>query len=202
MLVKVLSWLKPVAGAIVILALLQVTGLLSSVSYYAQSAVLMTGVRNASAKPVKNPEDFNYDFTIKNFKGERVNVADHKGKVIFLNVWATWCGPCRAEMPTIESLYQKMDTTGVVFIMLSVDKDGDTEKIQKYISKYKYTFPVYQPSGYLTSQLNVPSIPTTLIISKSGKVVAKEVGSTNFDTNKFRKFLEAQLKEESQTPKK
>lgn len=75
--------------------------------------------------------------------------------------------------------------------MLSIDKDRDEPKVGAYINKYKYTFPVYRPSGYLTSQLDIPSIPTTFIISKDGMVVSKEVGTTNFDTSKFKKFLES-----------
>ncbi len=189
MLKKVFDWLKPVAGAIIILALLQATGLLSSVSLFTQTALLKIGIRNADARVMRKPEPFDYNFALRNKAGERVNFDQYKGKVIFLNLWATWCGPCRAEMPTIQSLYEKMDSTKVVFVILSVDQDRDEPKIASYLDKYRYTFPVYRPSGYLTSQLDVPGIPTTFIINKEGKIVSKEVGATNFDTAKFRKFL-------------
>lgn len=162
---------------------------MGSVSYYAQSALLMTGVRNANVTSIKKVEPFDYNFTLRTPTGSRVKVDQFKGKVIFLNVWATWCGPCRAEMPTIQSLYEKVDTTKVKFVILSVDRDSDEPKIAKYINQYKYTFPVYRPSGTLTSQLDVPGIPTTFIIDKKGNIVSKEVGATNFDTSKFRKFL-------------
>jgi thiol-disulfide isomerase/thioredoxin len=187
---KIFQWFKPFLMAFIILAALQVTGLLSSVSFFAQSALLKTGIRNASAKEMRNPEPFDYNFTLRNTAGERVTFDQYKGKVIFLNLWATWCGPCRAEMPTIQGLYEKMDSTEVVFVMLSIDRDRDESKIASYINKFQYSFPVYRPSGYLTSQLDIPSIPTTLVISKEGKIVSKEVGATNFDTSKFKKFLE------------
>ena len=74
--------------------------------------------------------------------------------------------------------------------MLSLDKDADTQKIVDYMKAKGFTFNAYQPSGYLTKQLNVPSIPTTFVISRDGKIVRKEVGATNYDTSKFRKFLE------------
>lgn len=189
MAIKVLNWLKPILGAAILIAVLQVTGLMSSVSYYTQSAMLKIGIRNASAKPLKNPEDFDYNFTLRNNAGERISFDKYKGKVVFLNVWATWCGPCRMEMPTIQALYEKLDTAGVEFVILSVDRDSDEPKIAKYIKQYSYTFPVFRPSGTLTSQLDVPGIPTTLIINKEGKIVGKEVGATNFDTPKFKKFL-------------
>lgn len=176
--------------AVIVLAVLQATGLLSSVSVFTQTALLKTGIRNASPEELRKPEPFDYNFTVRNTAGERIKFEEYKGKVVFLNIWATWCGPCRAEMPTIQGLFEKMDSTKVEFVMLSIDKDKDEPKVGAYIGKYKYTFPVYRPSGYLTAQLNVPSIPTTFIINKEGNVVGKEIGTTNFDTAKFRKFLE------------
>lgn len=189
MFAKVFNWFKPLIAAFILLAFLQVTGLLSSVSYYSQSALLATGLRDASTSALKKTEPFDFNFTIKDLKGERVSFEQYKGKVVFLNVWATWCGPCRVEMPSIQKLYEKMDTTGVAFVILSIDRDSDKAKIDAYVAKYKYTFPVFQPSGELTSQLDLPSIPTTFVINKEGHIVAKEVGTTNFDTAKFRKFL-------------
>lgn len=187
---KVFQWIKPILMAVIVLAVLQMTGLLSSVSYFTQTALLKTGIRNASTEEMRKPEPFDYDFTVRNTAGERIKFEEYKGKVVFLNLWATWCGPCRAEMPTIQSLYEKMDSTKVEFVMLSIDRDRDEAKVGAYIEKYKYTFPVYRPSGYLTSQLDIPSIPTTFIINKEGMIVGREVGTTNFDTAKFRKFLQ------------
>jgi thiol-disulfide isomerase/thioredoxin len=189
MLKRILSWLKPVLGALILILLLQVTGLMSSVSFYAQTALLKTGIRNANAKSLKNPEPFDFNFSLRSLDGKRIPFERYKGKVVFLNLWATWCGPCRAEMPTIQSLYETVDTTAVKFVILSIDRDSDEAKVGKYISQSGYTFPVYRPSGYLTSQLNIDYIPTTFIINKEGKIVSKEVGGTNFDTAKFRKFL-------------
>lgn len=190
MLKKLLEIIKPLAAAALLLGFLHFTGLLGSVSYVAQSAILKTGALNADASSIRDPENFDFNFTVKSSDGKKINFDQFKGKVVFLNLWATWCGPCRAEMPGIESLYKKSDSANVVFVMLSVDKVEDTPKIARFIDKYQYSFPVYQPSGYLTEQLNVPAIPTTFIISKSGKVVSKEVGATHFDTAKFRKFLD------------
>ncbi|MEI9920100.1 MAG: TlpA disulfide reductase family protein [Bacteroidota bacterium] len=186
---QILSWLKPLLGAFILITLLQVTGLMGSVSSYAQSALLKTGVRNAKAKTLKNAETFDFNFTIRDLNGKRVPFEKYKGKVIFLNLWATWCGPCRGEMPTIQSLYEKVDTSAVKFVILSIDRDSDEAKVGKFVSQYNYTLPIYRPSGYLTKQLDVDYIPTTLIISKEGKIVSKEIGGTNFDTAKFRKYL-------------
>jgi thiol-disulfide isomerase/thioredoxin len=189
MLQRILSWLKPIVAAFILIALLQVTGLMASVSYYAQSALIRTGIRSAGTETLKTPESFDFNFTVRNSAGERIKFEEYKGKVVFLNLWATWCGPCRAEMPTIQSLYQKMDTTKIKFVILSIDRDADEPKVGKYIEKYKYTFPVYRPSGSLTEQLDIPYIPATFIINKEGQIVRKEVGGMDYDTQKFRKFL-------------
>jgi thiol-disulfide isomerase/thioredoxin len=192
---KIIKFLKPWAGAVLIVAALHFTGLLSSISFLAQSAILKTGLMNASAETVKEDIDFNYDFQIKDLNGNRLDFRQFENKVVFLNLWATWCGPCRAEMPTIQKLYEKMkDDSNVAFVMLSIDKDKDLPKVIRYLKDKEYTFNGYMPSGYLTEQLNVPSIPTTFVISKEGKILTKEVGTTNFNTNRFYKFL----KEESE----
>lgn len=190
---EILKFLKPWAGAVVVVVVLHFTGLLSSISFLAQSAILQTGLMNASVELPEETIAFDYDFTIKDLNGNRVEFSQFKDKVIFLNLWATWCGPCRAEMPTIQKLYDKMkDDPNVQFVMLSLDKDNDLPKVVRYLKDKNYTFSGYMPSGYLTQQLNVPSIPTTFVISKKGTVVAKEVGTTNFNTDKFYKFLKAE----------
>ena len=192
---RIIKFLKPWAGAVLIVAALHFTGLLSSISFLAQSAILKTGLMNASAETVTEDIDFNYDFQIKDLNGNRLDFRQFENKVVFLNLWATWCGPCRAEMPTIQKLYEKMNgDPNVAFVMLSIDKDKDLPKVIRYLKDKEYTFNGYMPSGYLTEQLNVPSIPTTFVISKEGKILTKEVGTTNFNTNRFYKFL----KEESE----
>lgn len=187
------KFIKPWAGAVLIVVFLHFTGLLSSISFFAQSAILQTGLMDASIKPLEEGTDFNYDFTIKDLNGNKINFDKFKDKVVFLNLWATWCGPCRAEMPTIQKLYDKMaDDPNVVFVMLSIDKDKDLSKVVRYLKDKSYSFNAYMPSGYLTEQINVPNIPTTFIISKNGKIISKEIGTTNFNTNRFYKFLKAE----------
>lgn len=159
----------------------------------AQSAILQTGLMNANAEAAEESLDFNYEFRIKDLEGNKIEFSQFKNKVVFLNLWATWCGPCRAEMPTIQKLYEKMaDDPNVVFVMLSIDKDKDLPKVVRYLQDKAYSFGGYMPTGYLTEQLNVPSIPTTFIISKKGTILSKEVGTTNFNTNRFYKFLKAE----------
>ncbi|MFM6344186.1 MAG: TlpA disulfide reductase family protein, partial [Dolichospermum sp.] len=164
----VFSWIKALASAVLVILLLKYTGLFSYVTQATQSVAIETGLLDASTE-AKEKEEFDYDFTIKNLNGETLSFEHYKGKVIFLNLWATWCGPCKVEMPAIQKLYESVGSDSIVFVMLSIDRERDQYKVLKYIQEKAYTFPVFLKSGDLTDQLNVPAIPTTFIIGKNGK---------------------------------
>ncbi|MBS1952251.1 MAG: TlpA family protein disulfide reductase [Bacteroidetes bacterium] len=174
---------------LLIIPLLYVTGALTEISSFTQRAVIQAGFVNASPTSTERQEAFDYDFTIKDLAGNKIDFSTYKGKTIFLNLWATWCPPCRSEMPSIQKVFDTIDKTKIEFVMLSLDKDGQLDKVKKYVAKNEFTFPVFMPSGYLSEQLNVPSIPTTFVISPQGNIVYKEIGMRNYNTPKFMKFL-------------
>jgi thiol-disulfide isomerase/thioredoxin len=186
---RIYSVIQPWLTVAVILVFLKLTGLLNGVSVLTNTALLSTGIMDADPEANRKDELFDYNFQIKDLKGNKVDISEFKNKVIFLNMWATWCGPCRAEMPAIQKLYDSVANEKIVFVMLSLDKDEHQPKIVSYIKDKEFRFPVYQPTGYLPKQLQVPSIPTTLIISPDGKIKMKKVGTANYNTEKFRKFL-------------
>lgn len=183
---------KPWLTAIALILFLRYTGLLSAVTDLAGNTMLMTGAMDYEPE-VLEKENFDYNFSIKDLQGNKIDFAQYKGKVIFLNLWATWCGPCRYEMPSIESLYSSIENKDkIVFVMLSMDKDENRSKVIRYIQDQEFSFPAYMPSGYLPAQLQeVTSIPTTFVISPDGKIVSKKVGAANYDTTRFKKFLES-----------
>ncbi len=177
------SW--GIIGAIFLV--LYLTGLHTQVAAFAQRAILSTGLITADTEISDNTEDADFDFQLKNLNGEVVNLSDYKGKVIFLNIWATWCPPCIAEMPGIQSLYEKVDKDKIVFVMLSTD--NSEEKARKFIQKKGFTFPVFMAAGRVPNVYRVPSIPSTFVISPEGKIVSKEVGMANYDKKSFINFL-------------
>ena len=134
-------------------------------------------------------KDFDYNFELKDLNGKRFSARDYKGKVLFLNIWATWCGPCRSEMPGIQKLYESTASDNIVFVMLSVDRKGDEVKVASYVKANKYSFPVLMPTGTLPEMLDVPTIPTTFIVGKDGKLVEHKVGSSNYNTDRYKKLL-------------
>lgn len=184
-------FLKPWISTAILILLLHYTGLLSAISYVTGRALMYTGIMDASAREPAILSTFDYDFNIRDLNGNVRSANDFRGKTLFLNIWATWCAPCRMEMPSIQSLYSQVDTTQIVFVMLSVDKPGDLGKIKTYVREKEFTFPVYTPAGSLPSLLQVNSIPTTMVIAPDGRVVSSEAGATNYDTRKFRKFLKS-----------
>jgi thiol-disulfide isomerase/thioredoxin len=188
---KALKTIKPVATAIVIVLILKWTGALSGISYLTSSAILQTGVMDASVNSSADLKDkpFDYNFLVYDLQGKPVDFQSFKGKTIFLNLWATWCGPCRVEMPSIQELYNKVDTSKVVFVMLSLDVEENKDKITRFVADKKYTFPVYRAGDYLPEPIQVTTIPTTFVVSADGMIVSKKVGAANYDTTKFLKFL-------------
>jgi thiol-disulfide isomerase/thioredoxin len=128
-----------------------------------------------------------------NLAGQPVSLESLKGKVIFLNIWATWCAPCIAEMPNIQNLYKKVGSDKIAFVMLSVDQGG-LDKVKKFIDRKGFTFPVYLAAGELPLEFDTGALPTTYIISPAGNIVKTQEGMAEYDTPAFRKYLEGLAK--------
>jgi thiol-disulfide isomerase/thioredoxin len=171
---------------------LRYSGIMSGISSVTQSAILKTGLMDASPDVTIPKKGFDYDFTLLDANQKPVDMTAYKGKTIFLNLWATWCGPCRAEMPSIQSLYGKVDHSRIEFVMLSLDQQDRFKKVPAYITKQGFTFPVFYPQGELPDLLQVRTIPSTFVINPKGEVVYAEAGTANYDTEKFKKFLDEQ----------
>jgi len=126
-------------------------------------------------------------------KDEAENVFDFestKGKVVFINFWATWCPPCIAEMPSIQALYNDYKDK-VVFLFVTNDRYND---INKFLDKHDYTFKVYNPVTSNSSLFEVKSIPRTFLIDKNGKIIIDESGAANWDSDKVRATIDGLLK--------
>jgi thiol-disulfide isomerase/thioredoxin len=190
---KLISIWKAIRPWIIMLAIFMVlrsTGMLAGISYVTGTLLLKTGAMNANTEEPVVVKSFNYNFKIKDLNGAVIDFKEFKGKTIFLNVWATWCGPCRVEMPSIQKLYDKVDKENIVFIMLAVDNRKHFDKVVNFVKEKEYTFPVYVPHEFLPDQLMVRTIPTTFVINGEGKIATKETGAANYDTEDFKKFLE------------
>lgn len=176
-----------------IIAVLFLTGLHTEVFGFIQRAVLKTGLLNPDIEetkadegvPVRPAADFRMNLI--NSKGTKVSMADLRGKVIFLNLWATWCPPCIAEMPGINGLYNEVKDEGIVFLMLSLDKDF--QKAKDFNKKKEYDFEVYTLDGGIPPMYNSQSIPTTYVIDKEGQLALTHEGMADYSNKEFKIFL-------------
>jgi thiol-disulfide isomerase/thioredoxin len=116
--------------------------------------------------------------------GKTVDLASLKGKVVFINFWATWCPPCIAEMPSINALYGKFkDNENVAFLM--VDVDGNYQKSDSFMKKHHYALEVVSPVGEIPPVFMQGAIPTTVILDKEGKLVYRQEGAADYFSTKM-----------------
>lgn len=129
------------------------------------------------------------DFTVETIGPpvEKVSLADHRGKYVVLDFWATWCPPCRETMPQVEELYQEYKDKGVAFMAIS----GETRaELRPFKASTKFTYPVYTDvEGQAQKSLDVDAIPRFVILDKEGKVVFDESGAP-LDLDRIRKVLD------------
>jgi peroxiredoxin len=115
------------------------------------------------------------DFTLTDLQGNNVTLSQYKGKNIYLNFWASWCGPCKDELPDIEKIHQEYKDKDLV--VLTVNPGEEKEIVKKFIEDQKYTFPVLLDSKMDVARLyKTNDIPVSLFINKEGTIVFKKVG--------------------------
>jgi thiol-disulfide isomerase/thioredoxin len=127
-------------------------------------------------------------FTIQDIAGNNINLQSLKGKKVFVNLWASWCPPCRREMPSIQKLSKAVDQNKVSFVMLSLDDNFD--KAKAFVKRQKLSLPIYYPAESLPAMFNVQGIPTTFIFDESGMLIQRIDGGDNYDSQEYRKLLQ------------
>lgn len=119
------------------------------------------------------------------------NIKDLEGKVVFINYWATWCPPCRAEMPSLNRLYTDYkDKIAFVFIT-----NESNEDVSPYFEKYGFNFPTYNVTSGVPKELTTSSIPATFILDKQGRLALEKFGPADWNTDKVRETLDNLLAE-------
>jgi peroxiredoxin len=131
------------------------------------------------------------DFTLKDLDGKTVRLADYQGKVVLLEFWATWCGPCKQSMPELERLYEAYKDRGFEIIAISMDESESA--VREFVEEYGLTFTVVIDDEDVNSSYGVFSIPTTFILDKSGQVVKKHLGFAPGLFDSFSEEIEALL---------
>lgn len=134
-------------------------------------------------------------FAFVNAQNDTLLLSKLKGKVVFFNVWATWCGPCRAELPSIASLKKTFENNPTIEF-ITIDRDGDPMKAEQFLQKEKLSLPVWallvrkQPD-FLWSK----AIPFTIVLDKKGYIAFQHMGIADYNSKKFIRFIESLTKE-------
>lgn len=130
------------------------------------------------------------DFTLKDLTGKSISLSDYKGKIVFLNFWATWCAPCRHEMPSMEKVHKKYK--GGDFVVLAVATDNKGEEIVKpFIDEHGYTLPVLiDKNSDVSDSYSVFALPTTFIIGRDGKIIEMVQGVREWDSKEILDYFD------------
>jgi len=128
------------------------------------------------------------EIELEDTNGQLVSLSSHRGKVVILNFWATWCPPCRAEMPSMQRLYEELNDDGIE--LLAVDLQESEKTVKDFLEKNGYTFPVlFDRTGQAGAMYGARSIPTTYLIDADGMAVARVVGTREWDDEELYEVL-------------
>jgi peroxiredoxin/Cu/Ag efflux protein CusF len=153
--------------------------------------VIATMERPGPARPAMFPAP---DFTLPALTGTNVRLSDLRGKAVLVNFWATWCVPCRTEMPAIEALYQRYKDRGLDVLAINLDVLS-TAGVETFVKEVSVTFPIVLDPSWTVAQLyRVGGLPTTYLIDRGGNVVVREIGERNWADEVGRMAVERLLR--------
>lgn len=139
------------------------------------AVILKSGWVLFSGASEQTEESPKLEFTVKDLSGEAVSLSSLQGKVVLINFWATWCSPCKDEMPLLQEYYD--DHKEEDFILVGINVSDDVDDARAFIEEYGYTFPVWSdPPGKVLILLNMNGLPASLVIDQQGRLVKRWIG--------------------------
>ena len=134
------------------------------------------------------------NFTLKSRSGKNIKLSELRGEVVMLNFWASWCGPCRKEMPLLEKIHKKYKKLG--FTLLGVNVEQDTRAAKRYLKDVKVSFPIlFDPANKTSKLYNVSAMPTTILIDRNGNKRFLHKGYKAGYENNYKKEIKKLLRE-------
>ena len=179
------TWLRKNWFTFLMVLSLVVLTVSPSAKSWVMQQLLSTGVFNVdiNKESVSNtPANTSFSFT--NSQGIVTSTASLKGKVVFINFWASWCPPCRAEMPSLNELYNKLKDDDL-FVFLFINEDDDNMKAKQYLDKSRYDIPLFRRSGNVPPEIFNGTLPTSVVLNKEGKIVFHHTGMAGYNTDHF-----------------
>jgi len=139
--------------------------LLLYLSLFTESQVQVAGLKPGSKAP---------EFTLKTLEGEELSLGDLRGKVVLINFWATWCPPCKEEIPLFKEVYKKYRDRG--FEILAISMDSKPEPVKKFVREMDFPFPVLMDDGKVSEIYGVQGLPTSFLVNREGELVKVRLG--------------------------
>ena len=152
--------------------------------FIALAAVLCVTASCSKGREESKQADSNTapSFSVKDIDGNKVDLADYRGKVVILEFFATWCEPCRISAPDLQSVYERYKSRGLAIIGVAADEGSDAAAMARsFVKEYRLSYPVAVDGGQTMKQYGAYSLPTTVIIDREGKIINKHLGiSVNY----------------------
>lgn len=190
---KILIYMKNNIGTIVLMALFITILLVPDARAIVQRGMMKTGLFDPKLEKIetdvaKTPDNGDYQMNLVDASGLQSDLHDLKGKVVFINFWATWCPPCIAEMPSLQVLHDKFkDNKEVAFLF--IDVDNNPAKSKKFMENKKLTLPIYFVQGNIPAELFQGNLPTTIILDKEGNIAHRTLGMADYSGDDVVNFL-------------
>jgi peroxiredoxin len=137
------------------------------------------------------------DFTLPDVEGRSMRLRELRGKLVFLNFWATWCPPCRLEMPSMERLYQTFKPTEFAMLAVSIDRQG-VEAVKPFMEELKLTFPaLLDQTSAVARQYGLRGLPSTYLIDQDGRLIGAAVGGRDWSSTEAKDLIAGLLRQAS-----
>jgi peroxiredoxin len=136
------------------------------------------------------------EFAATSLTGEEISFRDYLGQVVLVNVWATWCGPCRVEMPPIQAAYEHYKEQGFTVLAVSIDAGPRSEeKVRQFVEEYGLTFPVLlDPEGEIRRILQTIGVPETFVLNREGRIAKRLIGAADWNSPGHQALIEELLR--------
>lgn len=150
------------------------------------------GAEALSAALIASPESptdhgrADYGWTLRTLAGEPIELEALRGRVLFINMWASWCAPCVAEMAGIERLKDSLAGSGVEFLLVSPE---DPAPVERFLKRYGYDLPIFLEVDKMPEAYDLRALPTTYVVDRAGNIVLRHRGATDWDRDVVRAFL-------------
>ncbi len=193
---KPLLWIRKNWSTVIMIAVLILLWGSPDAKAWVMRQMISTGLFNSKIEE-KTKESSSLvppNFSVKDENGEITETSELRGKVVFINFWASWCPPCRAEFPSVQKLYDRYRSNEDM-VFLTVNLDDELILGKNYLQKEKLTIPFLVPNSSIPKQLYSGSIPATTVLDKTGKIRMHHSGMADYSKASFYQEIEALLKE-------